>query len=106
MITGHIETPSGSPVFENKVYLTPNLGRSAKFNGDGYVFWFDKEISTNKQFDGLSGDYTVETWFRTLHTQQQTLFAAVDSSSTNHYIHVEITDEGQVRYQHNSTPGG
>lgn len=80
MITGHIETPSGSPVFENKVILTPNLGRSAKFDGDGYVYWFDGEINTNRQFDGLSGDYSVEMWFRTLFTEQQTLFAAVDSN--------------------------
>ena len=34
MITGHIETPSGNPIYNSKVKLSPNLGRCVKFNGD------------------------------------------------------------------------
>ncbi|MFZ5517055.1 MAG: hypothetical protein ACOY90_10480, partial [Candidatus Zhuqueibacterota bacterium] len=62
IVTGHVETPSGNPVFKTKVILTPNLGRCAQFNGNSYVYWFDGDINTNHQFSGLEGSYTIETW--------------------------------------------
>jgi len=37
IVTGHVETPSGNPVFKTKVILTPNLGRCALFTGNSYV---------------------------------------------------------------------
>ena len=76
MITGHVETPSGNPIHNAKVKLTPNLGRCVKFDGDGYLFWFDGDINTNRQFPGLENDYTIETWFRSVNLQEQTLFSA------------------------------
>lgn len=106
VITGHIETPSGNPVIDTKVVLTPNIGKSAFFDGtDDYIYYFDANTSANRQFSGLEGNYTIETWFRSVHTQQQTIFTAVDSSSSNHYILLELTDEGKVHWAHNPTAG-
>ena len=102
VVTGQITTPSGNPVENATVLLTPNLGRSAKFNGDGYIYWFDVDSSRLQQFRGLEASYTIETWFRsvTLDNDYMTLFAAVDSASTNHYIDVLIDDEGYVVWRH------
>ncbi|MFH1250479.1 MAG: LamG-like jellyroll fold domain-containing protein [bacterium] len=106
MITGHVQTPSGNPVLNTKVILTPNLGRSVKFNGDGYIYWFDGDINTNRQFSGLEGDYTIETWIRSVHKREQVFFAAVDSAGTDHYITLELTEDGKVKWTHNSVAGG
>jgi len=105
VITGLVDTPSGNPVFDTKVKLTPNMGQSAKFNGDNYIYYFDESTSANKLFNGLSGDYSIETWFRSVHTEQQTIFAAVDSATANHYVLIELTDEGKVRWQHSPVAG-
>ena len=105
MITGHIETPSGYPVIDTKVMLTPNLGLSAKFNGNEYIYWFDGDLNTNRQFNGFENDYTLETWFRSVHQEEQVLFAAVDSASTDHYITVSITGNGAVKWSHQPIAG-
>ena len=105
MITGNVSTPSGNPVIDTKVKLTPNLGRCAKFNGDSYIYWFDSEINTNRQFSGLENDYTIETWFRSAQLEEQVFFAAVDSNSTNHYITLELTEDGKVKWTHQPTAG-
>ena len=101
IITGHIETTSGTPMVDTKVILTPNLGRSALFDGDGYVYWFDSDINTNRQFTGMENDYTIELWFRSIVQNQQSLFGAVDSNSTNNRVLIELTDGGQVNWVHN-----
>ena len=105
MITGHVSTPSGNPVINTKVKLTPNLGRSAKFNGDGYIFWFDNDINTNRQFTCFENDYTIETWFRSVELTEQVFFAAVDSNTTNHYITLGLTEEGKVTWTHQPSAG-
>lgn len=106
VITGHVETPSGNPVIDTKVLLTPNLGLSAFFDGSSYVYYFDSNTSANKLFDGIKGNYTIETWFRSINTQQQTIFSAVDSATANIYLLLEITAEGKVRWQHSPDAGG
>jgi len=105
IITGHVETPSGHPVIDTKVMLTPNLGRSAKFNGNEYIYWFDADLNTNRQFPSFENDYTIETWFRSAHQQEQVIFAAVDSASTNHYITLSITENGLVKWSHQPLAG-
>ncbi len=107
MITGHIETPSGNPVPETKVMLTPNLGRSAYFERSqrSYVYWFDDTLNTHRQFEGLEQDYTIETWFRSNEIRKQVLFAAVDSASINHYITLRITPEGTIKWIHQPIAG-
>jgi len=102
VVTGQISTPSGNPVENATVLLTPNLGRSAKFNGDGYIYWFDADSSRLQQFRGLEASYTIETWFRsvTLNDDYMTLFAAADSATTNHFIDILIDDEGYVVWRH------
>lgn len=105
MITGHVETPSGNPVVKTKVLLKPNLGRCAKFDGDGYIYWFDGDINTNRQFHGLESSYTIETWFRSIILKEQMLFAAVDSASTDHFLTLSLTTAGKVRWTHQPTAG-
>ena len=106
VITGRVKTSSGNPVFEAKVTLSPNLGQSAFFDGVSYIYFFDANTSANRLFSGLEGDYTIETWFRSVHTEQQTIFAAVDSATADHYVLLELTEEGKVRWQHSPTAGG
>ncbi|MEW6752419.1 MAG: LamG-like jellyroll fold domain-containing protein [Candidatus Latescibacterota bacterium] len=98
VITGAVRTPNGNAVQDVKVVLTPNLGRSALFDGTAYAY-FPTMIS------GLSGDYTLEGWFRSREAQQQTLFAAVDSATTSYVLLLELTEQGQVRWQHAAVPG-
>ncbi|MBC8479341.1 MAG: LamG domain-containing protein, partial [FCB group bacterium] len=105
VITGHVETRGGNPMLDTKVLLTPNLGRSAMFDGQSYIYFFDQNTSANKQFSGLMGDYTIETWFRSIVSEQQTIFAAVDSATANHYVLLELTDQGQVHWMHNPVAG-
>lgn len=100
IITGQILTQSGNPVQNTKITLQPNLGRSIKFEGNGYLYWFDKDLNTNRQFDGLDGDYTIETWFRSVSENEQTMFAAVDSGSTDNFITIGLTDGGLVSWTH------
>ena len=100
VITGHVETPSGNPVIDTKLLLTPNLGRSAFFDGSSYIYYFDTETSANRLFNGLKDNYTIETWFRSINKQQQTIFSAVDSATANTYILLEITENGLVRWHH------
>ncbi|MCF7918325.1 MAG: T9SS type A sorting domain-containing protein [Candidatus Cloacimonetes bacterium] len=108
VITGHVETPSGNPVEDTKVMLTPNLGRSAFF-GPGehsYVYYIDPETSLNRLFVGLEESYTIETWFRSTHTDHvQTLFAAVDSSTVDHYLKLELLEGGYLHWEHNPAAG-
>lgn len=106
VITGHVETPSGNPVIDTKVLLTPNLGLSALFDGTSYIYFFDANTSANRLFDGLKGDYTIETWFRSINKQQQTIFSAVDSATADRYVLLEITENGRVRWQHSPVAGG
>ncbi len=105
VITGHVETPSGNPVQDTKVILTPNLGQSAFFDGESYIFFFNDSTAANRLFDGFEGDYTIETWFRSIHTYQQRFFTAVDSATTDHYVILELTDDGKVRWQHSPDAG-
>lgn len=105
VITGTVKTPSGNPVIDTKVTLTPNLGRSAFFDGSSYIYYFDARTSANRLFTGLEGNYTIETWFRSVSTDQQTIFAAVDSATANHYVLIELTEEGKLRWQHNPVAG-
>jgi len=106
VITGNVKTPSGNPVLDTKVMLTPNLGQSAFFDDGSYIYFFDANTSANRLFSGLEGDYTIETWFRSVTTQQQTIFAAVDSATTDHYILIELTEDGKLHWQHNPVAGG
>ncbi len=106
VITGSVATPSGNPVIDTKIKLIPNMGRSAKFNGNNYIYYFDESTSANRLFGGLAGDYSIETWFRSVHTEQQTIFSAVDSATANHYVLIELTEEGKVRWQHSAVAGG
>ncbi|MEA3288340.1 MAG: LamG domain-containing protein, partial [Candidatus Marinimicrobia bacterium] len=106
VITGSVATPSGNPVIDTKIKLIPNMGRSAKFNGNNYIYYFDESTSANRLFGGLAGDYSIETWFRSVHTEQQTIFAAVDSATANHYVLIELTEAGKVRWQHSAVAGG
>jgi len=106
VITGHVETPSGNPVIDTKVLLTPNLGLSAFFDGSSYIYYFDSRTSANRLFSGLKGDYTIETWFRSINKQQQTIFSAVDSATADIYILLEITENGSIRWQHSPEAGG
>jgi len=108
VITGHIETPSGNPVQDSKVTLTPNMGRSAEFTpgNDSYIYYIDPQTSVNRLFSGLEDNYTIETWFRSIHSDhEQTLFAAVDSLTIAHYVKLDITEGGYLRWQHNPTAG-
>ncbi|MBC8197683.1 MAG: T9SS type A sorting domain-containing protein [Candidatus Marinimicrobia bacterium] len=100
VITGNIETPSGTPMAHTKVVLSPNLGRSAKFNGDGYVYWFDDVISGNRQFDQLKSDYTIEFWFESIFEDSQTLFSAVDSGMGTISVEIFLDAEGHVNWHH------
>ena len=104
MITGLVETPNGNPVQFTQVIVTPNLGLSAKFNGDGYIFWYDSDINGNRQFSGFEEDYTIETWFRSVNTGDMTLFSAVDSATTDHYVDITLNSEGKISWVH--TPPG
>ena len=105
VVTGQITTPSGNPIENATVLLTPNLGRSAKFNGDGYIYWFDTDSSKLQQFKGFENSYTIETQFRcvALDADYMTLFAAVDSETENHYIDVMINDDGTISWTHTSS---
>jgi len=107
-VTGNIATPSGNPVPDTKVMLTPNLGRSAEF-GDGdhaYIYFLDAETSLNRLFCGLENSYTIETWFRSNHTDGiQTIFTAVDSATIEHYMKLDLKEGGYLRWQHNSQAG-
>ena len=109
VITGHIETPSGNPVLDTKVMLTPNLGRSAYFapGEHAYIFYIDPETSLTRLYSGLEEDYTIETWFRSTQDEQvQTIFAAVDSATANHYLKVELLEGGNLRWLHSPEAGG
>ena len=105
MITGLIETPNGNPVQFTQVIVTPNLGRSAKFNGDGYIYWYDSDINGNRQFSGFEESYTIETWFRSVNTGDMTLFAAVDSGSTTHYVDITLDSDGKISWTHTPPDG-
>ncbi len=105
VITGHVETRSGNPMLDTKVMLTPNLGRSAEFDGSSYIYFFDDTSGANRQFRGLTGDYTIETWFRSIVTAQQTIFAAVDSATANISVLVELDSEGKLHWQHRPSAG-
>ena len=100
VITGQVLTQSFNAVKNTKVTLSPNLGKSIQFEGDGYIFWFDKDINTNRQFTGLENNYTLETWFRSVEELEQTMFSAVDSASENYYVNLGLTDEGKVSWTH------
>ena len=100
VITGQVLTGSGNPVQNTKVVLEPNLGKSIKFEGDGYIFWFDKNLNTNRQFVGLENNYTLETWFRSVSESEQTMFSAVDSASESYYVNLGLTDDGNVSWTH------
>ncbi|MBU0558558.1 MAG: T9SS type A sorting domain-containing protein [Bacteroidetes bacterium] len=105
VITGNIKTPSGNPLLDAKVLLTPNLGLSALFDGKSYVYFFDAQTSANRLFSGFEGNYTIETWFRSIDNTQQTIFAAVDSATANNYVMIELTEDGKMRWQHSSKAG-
>ena len=105
IITGQVVTTNGNPVQFTKVVVTPNLGLSAKFNGDGYIFWYDSDIDGNRQFSGFEEDYTIETWFRSVTLKDMTLFAATDSGSTIHYIDIKQNSNGQVSWTHSPSGG-
>ncbi|MBT4496131.1 MAG: LamG domain-containing protein, partial [Gemmatimonadetes bacterium] len=98
VVIGAVKTPNGNAVQDVKVVLTPNLGRSALFDGDAYVY-FPELLS------GLGADYTIEGWFRSRESQRQTLFAAVDSATVDHFALIELTAEGKLRWQHSGTAG-
>jgi len=100
VITGQVLTESGNPVKNTKVTLSPNLGKSIKFEGDGYLFWFDKDLNTNRQFIGLENNYTLETWFRSVSESEQTMFSAVDSASESYYVNLGITGDGKISWTH------
>ena len=106
VITGQILTSSGNAVDGAKVTLDPNLGRSAKFSAEdgAYIYWYDVDSTSNLQFSGLEGDYTIETWFRSVQStgSEQTIFAAVDSGTAGHYILLELTTDGQVAWTHSA----
>ncbi|MBL7047880.1 MAG: LamG domain-containing protein, partial [Candidatus Marinimicrobia bacterium] len=111
VITGYISTPTGAPMLDAKVLLTPNLGQSAEFNGDGYIFFFDDgevidgvEIPpANLQFSGLDSSYTIETWFRTVEPGPQAIFSAlVPDAEDEQYVYIGLNDAGQVIWQHQS----
>jgi hypothetical protein len=108
VITGNIQTPSGNPIQDAKVTLTPNLGRSALFSPgeEAYIYYIDPQTSVNRLFSGLEENYTIETWFKSIHTDHvQTLFSAVESLSADHYLKLEIIEGGFLRWQHNPSAG-
>jgi hypothetical protein len=95
-------------VADTKVMLTPNMGRSTDFGpGDhAYIYFIDPETSLNRLFEGLEKSYTIENWFRSTHIDHvQTLFAAVDSATIDHYVQLDILEGGYLRWQHNPTAG-
>jgi hypothetical protein len=100
IITGQVLSGSGNPVKDTKVTLSPNLGKSIQFQGDGYIYWFDEDINTNRQFAGLDSNYTIETWFRSVTLEEQTMYSAVDSASANSYINIGLTSGGRVSWTH------
>ena len=90
-----------------KILITGTSGFIAsflykKFEGDGYIYWFDKDLNTNRQFEGLENNYTIETWFRSVSLTEQTMFSAVDSASENNYLNIGLTSEGYVSWTHNN----
>ena len=105
VITGQVVTNSANPVHNTKVILEPNLGKSIKFEGDGYMYWFDGDKNGNRQFSGLENDYTIEMWLQSSLSGigDRTIFAAVDSASANDYVKIGITDEGFIRWTHMGT---
>ena len=103
MITGLVETPNGNPVQYTQVIVTPNLGLASKFNGDGYIFWYDRDIDANRQFSGFEDKYTIETWFRSVTLEDMTIFAAVDSASTDHYLDITLDSDGYISWTHSPT---
>ena len=103
MITGLVETPNGNPVQYTQVIVTPNLGLASKFNGDGYIFWYDRDIDANRQFSGFEDKYTIETWFRSVTLEDMTIFAAVDSASTDHYVDITLDSDGYISWTHSPT---
>ena len=105
IITGQVVTTNGNPVQFTKVVVTPNLGLSAKFNGDGYIFWYDSDIDGNRQFSGFEENYTIETWFRSVTLNDMTIFAAVDSASTIHYVDIKQNELGQILWTHSPLGG-
>ena len=100
IVTGQVSTTSGNPVENTVITLTPNLGLSAKFNGDGYIFWYDNEIDANRQFSGFEEDYSIEMWFRSVTLENMTLFAAVDSASSTHFIDIKQNSNGYIEWTH------
>jgi len=106
VVTGQILTASGNAVAGAKVTLVPNLGRSVNFEGNGYIYWYDVDSSSNLQFSGFEADYTIETWFRSVTLgSEQTIFAAVDSGTAGHYILLELTADGKVSWTHSGDGG-
>ena len=100
VITGQVLTQSQNPVQNTRITLAPNLGRSIQFEGNGYLYWFDTDKNVNRQFSGLEDSYTIQFWFRSVHNVNQTIFAAVDSASTNNFINVEILENGKLQWTH------
>ena len=92
-LTGTIETRNGNPVPDVKVVLTPNLGRSAHLEVDDYIYF-------PQMFEGLERSYSIEGWFRSRDNVAQTLFAAVDSSTTREFVRIQLTDQGQLSWAH------
>jgi len=92
-IIGTIETRNGNPVPDVKVVLTPNLGRSAYMEVDDYVYF-------PEMLEGLEGAYTLEGWFRSIDSGDQTLFAVVDSATAQPFVRVQLTDGGRLRWEH------
>jgi len=110
VITGTIKTPSGNPVIDTKVTLSPNMGRSALFTtgNEAYVYFFDNETSANRLFTGFSSNnYTIETWFRSITDDQtQTIFSAVGEASADNYIRLELNNTGKLVWTHSPSGNG
>lgn len=99
-VTGKVETRSGAPVSDVKVILTPNLGRSLNFDGtQDYLYFMDQSFE-------FQDYYTIEGWWRNVETKSQTIFAAVDSATTNHLVKVSLDDEGKIHYFHDGDADG
>ena len=99
-ITGQVKTRNEAPVVDAKVVLSPNLGRTLLFDGvDDYAFFDDEEF----YFDG---EYTIEGWFRNVGVQDQTMFSAADSGTTDIAIKVFLDADGRINYFHDHDMDG
>ena len=99
-VTGKVETRSGAPVADVKVVLTPNLGRSLNFDGsEDYLYFIDQAFE-------FKDYYTIEGWWRNVENKAQTIFAAVDSSTTDHLVKISLDDQGRLHYFHDGDADG